>query len=115
MSLNSNIDSNDKLFQDVATMNWNSETIKELRLRLGFCASDLARRLHCESADVQEWEQGFSSPIGYQLQQLDLLQKQAEAVANEVSVTPLADQLLEADDLGQIHVDEVRTRFSENN
>lgn len=96
-------------------MNWNSESIKLLRLRLGFCASDLARRLHCESSEVYGWEHGFSSPMGYQLQQLDLLQKQAEAVAEEVSANPLADHLLETDDLGQIHVDEVRTRFSENN
>jgi transcriptional regulator with XRE-family HTH domain len=96
-------------------MNWNSETIRELRLRLGFCASDLARRLQCESTEVYGWEQGYSSPIGFQLQQLDLLQKQAEAMSAEVSATPLADHLLEADDLGQIHVDEVRTRFSENN
>jgi len=96
-------------------MTWNSETIRELRLRLGFCASDLARRLQCECSEVSGWEQGVSLPCGFQLHQLELLQKQAEAVADELAETPLAEQILEDDHLGQIPRDEVRTRFSENN
>lgn len=96
-------------------MEWNSETIRELRLRLGFCTSDLARRLHCDCDEVYDWEHGLASPIGYASQQLDLLKKQAEAVADEIFATPLADQILEIDDLGQIQFDEVRTRLSEIN
>jgi ribosome-binding protein aMBF1 (putative translation factor) len=96
-------------------MNWDSEKIRDLRLRLGFSPSDLARRLQCECSDVRSWEVGIAEPMDFQLQQLDLLQKQAEECAQEMAHHPLAESLLDTDELGQIDLHQVKTRFSRNN
>jgi transcriptional regulator with XRE-family HTH domain len=96
-------------------MEWNAEKIRELRLRLGFSTSDLARRLHTESAAVKDWEAGEILPPPEQLQILDLLSHHAEECAEEVVTCALAEQCLESDELGQIDLNSVKHRFSENN
>lgn len=99
----------------IKIMEWNSEKIKELRLRLGFSTSDMARRLRCECVDVRTWEIGEADPSQDVVQILDLLSKQAEACADELANNPLAENLLDADELGQIDFESVKSRFSQNN
>ena len=94
---------------------WDAEKIRDLRLRLGFSTSDLARRLHCECSEVKSWETGIQLPSLFQLQQLSLLEKQAEVCAEETSNGPLAEKCLASDELGQIDLASVKHRFSENN
>lgn len=96
-------------------MNWDAEKIKELRLRLGFSTSDMARHLHCECTSIRDWELGNIYPEAEIVQILDLLSKQAEALADEMSSMPLAENILDSDELGQIDFQLVKSRFSENN
>jgi transcriptional regulator with XRE-family HTH domain len=96
-------------------MVWDSEKIKDLRLRLGYSTSDLARHLNCESVDIRTWEIGTAEPNDEVLQKLELLLRQADFCADELACNPLADNLLDADDLGQIDLASVKSRFSENN
>jgi transcriptional regulator with XRE-family HTH domain len=96
-------------------MEWNAEKIRELRLRLGFSTSDMARRLHTECAAVKTWESGEVLPLPEQLQLLDLLSYHAEECADEVVTCALAEQFLASDELGQIDLNSVKRRFSGNN
>ena len=96
-------------------MTWNAEKIRDLRLRLGFSPSDLARRLHIECAAIKTWEAGEILPLPEQVQILDLLSHQAEECAEEVISCALAEQLLASDELGQIDLNSVKDRFPENN
>lgn len=98
-------------------MSWNPEKIRELRLRLGWSPSDLARRLHCESASISSWESGKVLPNDGQLQLLELLDRQADAYADEVSQTALADSVLDHAEVGsieQINLQVVKRKFTEN-
>lgn len=87
---------------------WNRGTLRELRLRMGWCKSDLARRLHCSSLDIEMWEEGareIDAPI---LSELELLLRQAEAVSEEVKHMPIAENQCDLNDLEQINFDRVK-------
>lgn len=72
-------------------MNWDSDKIKSLRLRLGWSPSDLARRLNCESCIVAGWEKGSEPLEAVFSQELDILLKQADSTADEVTGQALAE------------------------
>lgn len=103
------------MLQYLKSMDWDSERIRDLRLRLGFSTSDLARRLSCDCTAVRTWEIGDGIPSQETSQVLDLLSKQADAFADELANDPLAENILAADDLGQIDLASVKSRFSGNN
>lgn len=96
-------------------MIWDKDKIKDLRLRLGFSSSDLARRLHCDSQSVKVWENGDDQPGSQHTQILDLLLKEADLCADEMAHNPLAEEFLATDNLGQIDRTSVKRRFSQNN
>lgn len=96
-------------------MVWNGEKIRELRRRLGWSPSDLARRLQVESQIVINWEMGQSTPVDEMSQNLELIAHQAEAQAEEMQQTPLAEILLDESRTDQITLDVVKRRFTENN
>lgn len=96
-------------------MTWDSDKIRDLRLRLGFSTADMARRLQTDSLEIRSWEIGIKIPAEFQLSQLDLLQKQAEASADEMAFNVLAEQFQDGDELDQIDLTSVKRRFSQNN
>ena len=88
-----------------------------MRLRLGWSTSDLARRLQLESTSIYSWESGKVLPTDGQLQMLGLLDKQAEACADEVTQTALADSVLDHEEIGsleQINLQVVKRKFTDN-
>ena len=78
--------------------------IKSLRLRLGWTQSDLARRLNCQSTDVQKWETGLSTPNSEVSSRLELLVSHAESNAQELQSVPKAENFCERRRLGQIDI-----------
>jgi hypothetical protein len=92
----------------ISSTDWNRGTLRELRLRLGWCKSDLARRLHCSSLDIDMWEEGareIEAPI---VSELELLLRQAEAVSEEIKHMPLAENQCDLNELEQIDFDRVK-------
>ncbi len=87
---------------------WNKDTIKSLRLRLGWSQGDLARRLSCSSTEVEKWENGSKIPAMNFLNELFLVEKQAEACSYEVHALPLAETLCDQKALGQIEFSEIK-------
>lgn len=78
--------------------------IKSLRLRLGWTQADLARRLNCQSSEVQSWETGLTSPDKEITSRLELLVSHAESNANEIQSVPQAENFCERRRLGQIDI-----------
>lgn len=87
---------------------WTKESIKSLRLRLGWSRSDLARRLNCSSAEVDYWETGGGQPDMTFTNELILLAKYADACSEEVHSSPLAEKMCERRALGQIEFSEIK-------
>ncbi|UXR64701.1 XRE family transcriptional regulator [Bdellovibrio bacteriovorus] len=83
-------------------LDWNKESLHDLRLRLGWSRSDLARRLHCSSEDVEALETGHRSIEGALKGQLEILRRQAEACCDEVMCMPAAEAELDKTALEQI-------------
>lgn len=75
--------------------------VRNLRRRLGWSQSDLARRLGTEPAFIESLELGQSAADKQILSQLELLQKQADQANEETLVHALADQVLEDNELEQ--------------
>jgi ribosome-binding protein aMBF1 (putative translation factor) len=88
-------------------LNWTSNRIHSLRLRLGWSCSDLARRLECTSMDVLKWEHQELFPEEKYFSKLELIEKQAEEICHEVQICPIAESKLESSDKEQILLDEL--------
>ena len=90
-------------------MEWNSENIRLLRLRMGWSQSDLARRLACEWQFVHEWEEGLGQPPREAAQNLELLFHQAELATMEMIQSTQAEILLEERELESIDTGRLET------
>jgi transcriptional regulator with XRE-family HTH domain len=86
----------------------NKNTIKALRLRLGWSQADLARRLNCASLEIEHWENGSQTPTSHFLNEMFLLVKQADACSQEVHASPLAENLCDKHALGQIEFSQIK-------
>ncbi|MGZ3772410.1 MAG: helix-turn-helix domain-containing protein [Pseudobdellovibrionaceae bacterium] len=93
------------------TINWDKESVRSLRLRLGWSRCDLARRLHCSSEEIEMWEEGkceihmsFFSP-------LELIFRQAQVCCDEVKLVPVAENECEKMALEQIDFSRVKVDF----
>ncbi len=91
----------------VLNLNWTSNRIHSLRLRLGWSCSDLARRLNCSSLEVLKWEQKELIPEEKYFSLLEFMEIQAEEVSNEMQICPLAESILESSSQDQILLDEL--------
>ncbi len=92
-------------------MVWDGDKIRDLRLRMGWSQSDLARRLQTESKKITEIEIGLQeTPIDL-VSGLDLLLKQAEASADGVSCDSLAEILFDEEDVLQVDTSSIRRKF----
>ncbi|WP_413569532.1 XRE family transcriptional regulator [Bdellovibrio sp. HCB117] len=93
---------------DKHELEWTKESLRTLRLRMGWSKSDLARRLHCSSEDVDSWEDGvrlIETPIK---SELEILLRQAEEACDEVKYAPFAENECDKKALEQIHFSRVK-------
>lgn len=88
-------------------MAWDARQLVDLRRKLGWTASDLARRLACDVTMVQKWERDESKPQGESLHQLDYLKYHVENSSEQISQDPVADTLLNDHGLEQITKDQM--------
>lgn len=92
-------------------MEWDANSIRDLRLRMGWSPSDLARRLHIDSLKVQQIEAGLESAESNILDSLDLIFKQAEVSAEEKSCESLAEIVFIEDEVTQIDNSAIQNKF----
>jgi ribosome-binding protein aMBF1 (putative translation factor) len=93
-----------ELNQVVSQFDMRSEeklNVKNLRRRLGWSQSDLARRLGTEASFIESLEHGELSADKQIISELELLEKQADQANEETIVHALADQILEENELEQ--------------
>ncbi|MGZ3770932.1 MAG: helix-turn-helix domain-containing protein [Bdellovibrio sp.] len=93
------------------SINWNKETLRTLRLRLGWSRSELAHHLHCSSEEVEMWESGQCHIHSDFVVKLELIFRQAETCSDEVKITPVAEKQCEKNELEQIHFSRVKEDF----
>lgn len=65
-------------------MIWDSENIRELRRRLGWSQSDLARRLKMDSDQIGQIEMDLAEPDLETTQTLELLSHLADSLATDM-------------------------------
>lgn len=92
-------------------MEWDGLKIRDLRLRMGWSASDLARRLHVDPNKINQFEMGIESPEDAVLASLDLIFKQAEASADDVFCESLAEIVFIEDEVTQIDNNAIHSKF----
>ena len=94
-------------------MVWDGDKIRDLRLRMGWSQSDLARRLQVESTKISQLEMELEKPAKEIAQNLEMLFRQAEASADFVSCESLAEIVFEESDAPQIDTSSIRSKFSQ--
>lgn len=87
---------------------WNGEHLRNLRMRMGWSKSDLARHLQCSSEEVIMWELGERGIETSFIGDLERLLRQAETLREEVRATPIAEQQCESNALEQIEFSRVK-------
>jgi len=92
-------------------MVWDREKIRDLRLRMGWSQSDLARRLDIDARQITDIEMGLEEPRQDQLSGLDLLLKQAEASADGMACDSLAEIVFGEDEVLQVDTTSIRRKF----
>jgi DNA-binding transcriptional regulator YiaG len=83
-------------------MNWGSTEIRSLRLRLGWSAAELGRRLGCSAETVMNWEGGKLKPGKEAHNQLSFLVTFVEQNAIRVAHEPMAELMLNDGHLAQV-------------
>ncbi len=88
-------------------MTWDTDSIRHLRLRLGWTYTDLARHLEVDTMMIFDWESGKHLPTAEVFQKLDLFSKQAEMSAFEILAGPRAESFLEKNSQEQCEIDNI--------
>ena len=86
---------------------WTKESIRSLRLRLGWSRSDLARRLKCSTEQIEKWEDGHHLEVTFR-GELEIILRQAEACCDEVKYTPACENELDRSALEQVEFSRVK-------
>ena len=92
-------------------MVWDGDKIRDLRLRMGWSQSDLARRLQIESKKINEFEMDLEEAPKDIWSALDLLLKQADVTADGVSCDSLAEIVFDEDKVLQVDTTSIRRKF----
>ncbi|HPI41339.1 MAG TPA: helix-turn-helix domain-containing protein [Pseudobdellovibrionaceae bacterium] len=95
-------------------MEWDKTRTRELRLRLGWTQSDLARRLQIQVQDIIEWELGKKNPNHGVVPEIEFLLKQAEICSEEVQLAPRIENELEHQHLNQVDVHQIYNKTPES-
>lgn len=86
---------------------FNKESIRCLRLRLGWSQADLARNMGCSTELVVALEQGNLIAQGALSSELEIIEKHADQLSEELHAQPLAENKMEEAHLEQMDT----TRF----
>ena len=93
---------------DNYSLEWNKESVRALRLRLGFSKSDMARRLKCTLTEIDSWEDG-KQELQVQIKgELEIMYRQCQACSDEVKYTPASEMALDKNALEQIEFSRVK-------
>lgn len=84
-------------------VNWTRESVRSLRLRLGWSQSDLARRLACAVGDVETFEAGSATFNTNWKNELELIAKQADLCSEELQATPMMENIMDETSLEQVN------------
>ena len=92
-------------------LEWNKDSLRALRLKLGWSKSDLARRLKCSVDEVDAWEDG-SGFLEIQVKgELEIMLRQCQECSDEVKFTPASELALDKNALEQIDFSRVKEDF----
>lgn len=78
------------------------ESIRHLRLRLGWTQSDLARNVGCSIQIIEDLEKGHLIPEAALASELEIIEKHADELSDEVHNLPLTENKMEESHLDQI-------------
>ena len=81
--------------------------IRQLRYRMGWTQSEMARTVGCKVELVAAWEQGAAHPESEQQTTLIRFMQQAESNSEKIQRGPAAEDLMTRRNLSQIHDSEV--------
>jgi transcriptional regulator with XRE-family HTH domain len=84
-------------------VNWTADEIRQLRHRLGYCQAEMARCLKLDLSIFSGWEAGSSSPEDIHRNALIMMMQQAESNAERIQRRPIAEIMMKAQNLSQIH------------
>ncbi len=90
---------------------WSKENIRQLRLRMGWSRSDIARRLQCSVEEIELCEDGKKNIESHLKSELEILLRQAEAYSDEVRFAPSAENICDKDALEQIEFSRVKAEL----
>lgn len=88
-------------------MEWTAESIRALRLRLGWDLCQFSRRLGLDLGEVRAWEVGDQAPDEESLRNINQLKLYADQNSLHVSQQPVADILMSDNGLEQITMTDV--------
>lgn len=86
---------------------YTASDIRNLRYRMGWTQSEMARTVGCKIELVAAWEQGAAHPEGEQQTTLIRFMQQAESNSEKIQRCPAAEDLMTRRNLSQIHDSEV--------
>lgn len=90
---------------------WAKDNIRQLRLRMGWSRSDIARRLQCSTEDVIHFEEGTKDIELCMKSELEILLRRAEAYGDEVRMVPTAENKCDQDALQQIDFSKIKAEL----
>lgn len=87
---------------------WDQNAVRCLRLRLGWCRAEMAHKLSCSTADIENIEKGLMA-IDLRLRsELEILHNQAEANSEEIMARPAAENSLAENALSQVDFSRIK-------
>ncbi len=93
---------------DSNSLGWDKDSLRSLRLRLGWSKSDLARRLKCSIEQIDNWEEGSQSIDSATKGELEIICRLCEEMSDELRVSPMSEVLLEQKALDQINFSQLK-------
>lgn len=84
-----------------------SQSIRHLRLRLGWSQGELARHLNCSVDQVLAFEEGHLIPEAVFSSELEIIEKHADQLSEELHIQPIAENRMEEEHLQQMDSTEV--------
>lgn len=93
------------------TLVWDQKAVRLLRLRLGWSRAEMAHKLACSAADIEQLEEGVIA-IDFKLRsELEILHNQAEANSEEIMARPAAENSLAQNALSQIDFSRIKAEL----
>ena len=90
---------------------WTQQNIRQLRLRMGWSRTDMARRMRCSAEEVEMLEEGLKEIDSNLKSELEILLRQADVCSDEVRFAPSAEDKCDRDALQQIEFSRVKDDF----